>query len=146
MTMHRITIPLLGLAALAGPLAAQDSSRACLEPEAAMAQNGEALFTSRGCIGCHTIGAGVRIGPDLAGATARRELDWLRRFIKTPSSLLDSDSAAQALLAQSGGVRMPDLRLTDEEVEALLHYITRESRTAGAAANGGAKAVTCSGR
>lgn len=70
------------------------------------------------------------MGPDLAGVTGKRDLDWLRRWIKNPTAMLATDSLAKALLAQYKNVPMPTLRLEDDEVEPLLHYIARESRKA----------------
>lgn len=115
----------LGLA----PLAAQDAP--CRLPvDTVLAKRGEALFSSRACVGCHSIGKGKRVGPDLAGVTAARDLDWLRRWLKNPTAMLATDSLAKALLKQNNNVPMPTLRLADDEVEALLHYLARESGTA----------------
>lgn len=130
----------------AGRLAAQDSSAtgntgasgsSCLQPDAALAKRGQSLFNNRGCVGCHSIGQGKRSGPDLAGVTGRRELDWVRRFVKNPTPMFDSDSLAKALLAQYNNTRMPNLRLKDDEVEAVLHYIAQESQKVGAGAGEG---------
>jgi len=112
----------LGLA----PLAAQGAP--CRLPvDTTLAKRGEALFSSRACVGCHSIGKGKRVGPDLAGVTATRDLDWLRRWLKDPTAMLATDSLAKALLKQNNNVPMPMLRLADDEVEALIHYIARES-------------------
>ena len=112
-----------------GPLAAQQAP--CRLPvDTALATRGQALFSGRACVGCHSIGKGKRVGPDLAGVTARRDLDWLRRWLKNPTAMLASDSVAKALLAQNNNVAMPSMRLADDEVEALLHYIARESQKA----------------
>jgi protein SCO1/2 len=112
----------------AGRLAAQDgSASSCLEPDAAMAKRGQSLFTNRGCVGCHSIGGGKRSGPDLAGILQLRDHAWLRRWLKNPTEMFETDSLAKALLAQYNNTRMPNLRLKDDEVEALLHYIARES-------------------
>lgn len=121
----------------AGRLAAQDSTASnCLQPDAAMAKRGQSLFSNRGCIGCHSIGGGKRSGPDLAGVTERRDLAWLRRWLKNPTVMFDTDSTAKALLAQYNNTKMPNLRLKDDEVEALLHYIAQESHKAGASSGG----------
>ncbi len=110
----------------AGASAAQDA--ACvLRTDSTLAKRGEALFGSRACVGCHSIGKGKRVGPDLAGVTAQRDLDWLRRWLKNPTAMLATDSLAKTLLAQYNNVAMPALRLADDEVEALLHYLARES-------------------
>jgi mono/diheme cytochrome c family protein len=113
-----------------GPLAAQQAAPCRLPVDTVLATRGQALFTSRACVGCHTIGQGQRLGPDLVGVTEKRDLGWLRRWLKNPTAMLASDSLAKALLAQSNNVAMPSLRLGDDEVEALLHYVARESRKA----------------
>lgn len=112
------------LTMLAHPAAAQDT----LTVNPALASQGERLFTAKGCMACHTVGRGELVGPDLKGVTERRPLDWLRRFITQPSAMLRSDSLAKQLLAQYKNVPMPDLPLRDTEVDALIHYLKRESR------------------
>jgi cytochrome c551/c552 len=109
------------------PLAAQDAP--CRLPvDTVLAKRGQTLYSGRACLGCHSIGKGKSVGPDLAGVTEQRDLDWLRRWLKNPTAMLATDSLAKALLAQYNNVAMPTLRLADDEVEALLHYIARESR------------------
>jgi len=98
-----------------------------LQPDAALAKRGRSLFTNRGCEACHSIGKGKRAGPDLAGVMERRDLDWLRRWLKNTTAMLESDSTAQALLAEYRGVRMPAQKLADADIEALLQYIAQES-------------------
>lgn len=93
----------------------------------ALAKKGQSLWNSRGCTGCHSIGGGKRSGPDLAGVLERRELDWLRRWLKNTTEMLESDSIAMAMLAEYNNTKMPNLRLTDANVEALLHYIASET-------------------
>lgn len=119
-------------------LAAQDTNASsCLVPDAALAKRGQSLFTNRGCVGCHSIGGGKRSGPDLAGVTQQRDLAWLRRWLKNPTVMFDTDSTAKALLAQYNNTRMPNLRLKDDEVEALIHYMAQESpKAAGAGGEG----------
>src|SRR4029453_11473856 len=48
---------------------------------------GQALF-KKICAPCHTIGVGDRVGPDLRGVTARRDHDWLTRYIRNPGRML----------------------------------------------------------
>jgi len=108
-------------------------AQAPLQVDEAAAKRGQSLFQNRGCVGCHSIGKGKRSGPDLAGVTQRRSLEWLRRWIKNPTPMFDTDSTAKALLAEFNNTRMPNLRLKDDEVDALLHYIQQESDKAGAA-------------
>ena len=133
-----------GLLVLGGDvLGAQDSTAAagsnCLQPDAAAAKRGSTLWSSRGCAGCHSIGQGKRSGPDLAGVTERRDLAWLRRWLKNPTVMFETDSLAKALLAQYNNTRMPNLRLKDDEVESLLHHVAQESHKAGGGAGGEGK-------
>lgn len=119
---------------LAGGVAA-DAQAQALSVDADLAKRGKSLFTNKGCIACHTIGKGRSAGPDLAGVTERRPLDWLREFLKNTDQMLDTDSVAQALLKENDNIRMPNLRLKDTEVEALLHYLAQQSpKTGGDAA------------
>lgn len=129
---------LLVLGVAPGMLVAQDApASTCLVPDAALARRGQSVFTNKGCNGCHTIGGGKRAGPDLAGVTQLRELSWLRRWLKNPTEMFDTDSTAKALLAQYNNTRMPNLRLKDDEVEAVLHYMAQESSKASGAGSEG---------
>ncbi len=104
-------------------------------PEVRNISKGEGLFRTR-CSACHTIGAReeVRskapdIGPDLLNVTRKRDPAWLSRFIAEPDKMLaEKDPLAMALLAQYNNIPMPNLRLNNEEVEALITYIEEESR------------------
>ncbi len=59
---------------------------------------GEEIFQSN-CAGCHTIGKGNSVGPDLSGVTIRREENWLIRQIKDPDGLVEEkDPVALQLL------------------------------------------------
>lgn len=84
----------------------------------------EELF-ARKCASCHTVGKGVRVGPDLKDAHKRRSRTWLEGFVKAPSTFLDTDADARNLLAEFKGVRMPDLGLPDADVKALVGLIAR---------------------
>lgn len=80
---------------------------------------------ARKCGSCHTVGKGVRVGPDLKGVLARRNRAWVERFVKAPSAMLDTDSDARQLVTQFNGVRMPDLGLAEEDVRGLVDLIER---------------------
>ena len=75
------------------------------------------------CASCHTVGEGDRVGPDLKGSHERRDDAWLRTMIQFPSRLLDSDADARSLVTAFKNVRMPDLGLTDEQVQAMVELI-----------------------
>jgi protein SCO1/2 len=64
------------------------------------------------------------MGPDLAGVTARRDRVWLKRYILAPDKLLsEGDPIAVALFEKYQYARMPNLRLSSEEVAAVLSYV-----------------------
>ncbi len=48
---------------------------------------GQAIFEQK-CQGCHSIGGGQIVGPDLKGVTSRRDRDWLISFITSPDQLI----------------------------------------------------------
>jgi heme/copper-type cytochrome/quinol oxidase subunit 2 len=112
--------------AAVGSAFAQDGAAA----EAGPAASGKTLFEQK-CTACHTIGSGVRVGPDLAGVTQRRSEDWLLRFITAPDKLIAAqDPTATALLKQFNQIQMPNLGVTGDEARALIAHL----RSAGAAA------------
>jgi len=80
------------------------------------------LFIAK-CASCHTIGSGLRVGPDLKGAHERRNRDWLARMIRTPSAMLGVDADARKLLTEFNNVKMPDLGLTAEQTESMIDLI-----------------------
>src|ERR671936_433728 len=65
---------------------------------AELGEAGRDLFTRKGCAGCHTVGLGRSSGPDLFGVVERRQVDWLKNFLKNTQEMLDTDPLAQALL------------------------------------------------
>lgn len=94
---------------------------------------GEDLFRTR-CASCHTLGADAgslaalqRIGPDLAGVTARRERAWLRRWIKEPDRMLaEKDALAVSLYESYKRVPMPNLYLSEVDIDALLGFLDEQ--------------------
>ena len=96
-----------------------------------LAAQGKTLFQHKGCSACHTIGKKDKMpGPDLMGVTKRRTLTWLRRIIKTPEQMAVSDSIAQRLVREYK-TKMPSAKLSDPEVEALIHYLASRSAAPG---------------
>lgn len=97
--------------------------------------SGEQLFRTR-CSACHTLGAARgelsalrSIGPDLLGVTRLRDPAWLARWIKEPDRMLaENDPLASQLFQQYGKVAMPNLRLGDADVAALMDYLEAESQ------------------
>jgi protein SCO1/2 len=87
------------------------------------ARPGQALY-KRLCAGCHTVGQGDRVGPDLAGIAGRREREWLVRFISDPERMRrQKDPAALELVARFPTVRMPPMGVSGNDVGDLLAYV-----------------------
>jgi protein SCO1/2 len=104
-------------------------------PEVRNISRGESIWRTR-CAACHTIGGGDvtgsetgEIGPDLLNVTRTRERTWLTRWLAEPDQMLaEGDPLALALLAQWNNVAMPNLRLNQLEIEALIAYIEEETQ------------------
>ena len=124
----RLTV-VAGAAALFGalPLSLAHSQGSGFTVDAALAKKGKSLFANKGCVTCHSIGQGVRAGPDLLGVTDRRDHTWLKNWLKDPATMLQNDSIAMAMLAAAKGVKMPNVKLTEQEIDALLHYMAQET-------------------
>jgi protein SCO1/2 len=86
-------------------------------------QSMHAMF-AKACAGCHSIGRGDRVGPDLAGVGERRSLQWLTRFIADPEQVRrQKDPVALALAAKFPAVRMPAMGISETEAANLVAYI-----------------------
>lgn len=92
--------------------------------------NGQRLFASK-CSACHTIGKGDRLGPDLAGVSARRERAWIARYIQEPDEVLaKGDPIATALYNKYKKIGMPNLRLGSSDVADLVSFLETHAGTA----------------
>ena len=90
--------------------------------------NGQRLYASK-CSACHSLGQGDKVGPDLAGVTARRSRDWLMHYISEPDALLAAgDPIATALYRQYKEVRMPNLKLGASDVADIVLFLEGVSR------------------
>ncbi len=90
-------------------------------------ERGQGIFQDK-CASCHTIGAGVRVGPDLKGVVALRDRDWLLEWIQAPDEMLArGDPLATQLLAESNNIPMPNLSITSDEAADILAFIELES-------------------
>ena len=97
------------------------------------AETGEQVFQKK-CAGCHTIGGGKLVGPDLTGVTSRREEDWLFRQIQQPDTLIAEKDPIALQLLQEYNMPMVPLGLEDSEVAAVISYLKSIEQEATVAA------------
>jgi len=100
-------------------------------PQIRPPSSGEQIFRTR-CSSCHAVGSTEPgqpgIGPDLLGVTRQRDARWLARWLKEPDQMLaEQDPLATLLYEQYNRLAMPNLRLGDAEVAALLSYLEEET-------------------
>jgi cytochrome c oxidase subunit 2 len=85
----------------------------------AAAPSGEQLFTSNGCVGCHTLkaaGATAKVGPDL-GKLGKVDAKFLRTSIEDPN--------ADVTKGYKPNIMPQDFKkkLSKEEIDALVKYL-----------------------
>lgn len=123
------TLLLTLLLSAAPAVLARSAPAAVSAPVTATAEEGQAIFEAK-CTGCHTIGQGDLVGPDLKGVTDLRDREWLTAWITAPDELIaKEDPIAMELLSQFNNVPMPNLGLSEAEVASLIDYL---ATTAGA--------------
>lgn len=94
--------------------------------------HGEALFNTR-CEACHSLGAEEGIGPGLSGVIAKRDPQWLKQWIKEPDRLIaQNDPTAVALYQQYKNLPMPNLRLSDADVDSVMQFLSEREKASGA--------------
>lgn len=110
--------------------AATDQDQASERPPTATSDRGAFLFAVKGCVGCHMHAslprARMQVGPDLTGladraATRVPGLDargYVRQSLRDP----------QAYRVTGYAARMPDLRLTDDEIGSLSAFLLSSLR------------------
>ena len=116
----KLTLIAAAVAAFALPTSA--AAQGGFTVDGGLAKQGEKLWKSRGCSGCHVIGKKAG-GPDVVGVVNRRGVDWVRRWLKNTTEMLETDETAMALLAEWNNTKMPQIKLSDSEIEALIHYM-----------------------
>ena len=88
----------------------------------AAADEGKAVFESL-CAGCHTVGGGKKVGPDLAGLADRVDRAWAEKFVLAPQDVIASgDPTAKKLVAEYG-MAMPDVGVTAAQIGPLLAFL-----------------------
>ncbi len=99
--------------------------------------NAEETFKKQ-CTACHTIGEGDKIGPDLAGLSKRREVEWIVKFVNYPSGMIEGDEEeegyekadpiAKKLYDMYKPQMMTEFELDKSQVEAILKYIDGQKK------------------
>ncbi len=86
-----------------------------LSPNPELAAKGKQLFNQFQCASCHQLhGQGGEIGPDLSyEGLAGRSPEWIRQHFRHPSKLVEGSIMPAAA----------DLGLSEEDIEALTHYM-----------------------
>ncbi len=130
----------------AGLLLEMSARVLCAATLPASARAGQALFREK-CKGCHSIGQGDLVGPDLKGVTIRRDPNWLTRWISAPDQMLArKDPIALDLLQRYHHVPMPNLGLRHDQVSAVIAYLrTFSEGSAASPPPGGAVATPLRG-
>jgi protein SCO1/2 len=95
-------------------------------------------YFQKTCTACHTIGAGDKIGPDLAGLSKRRKVDWIVKFVNYPDGMINGDAEepgyekadpiAKKLFAMYKPQVMAEHEMTKAQVEAVLKYIDSKKK------------------
>lgn len=99
-------------------------------PDEELAERGEELFQSRGCVACHYVGRGERlVGPDLLGVPDRRTFPWFYHMVTSPDSMIRNDPDARQLFAEYM-TPMSDQNVQPDEVVALWEYLRHEAEEA----------------
>ena len=129
-----ITISKLGLCSLVvGGLAlgaSRAQAQAPMSEDSTNVKRGDELFVSKGCNTCHNIShTGKMSGPDLGGIVQNRDREWLRQFLKNTDQMLATDPLAIAMLKKWKNVKMPQVQLSDSEVEALINYLETKTHS-----------------
>jgi cytochrome c2 len=95
-------------------------------PEASLLSEGRALMDQAGCYACHLLPGHEdwqSVAPDLDGLGEKTSPEWLRAWLKAPAAVLPA-------------TKMPDFRLSDEDVEALTAFLWTRPPKPGATVPG----------
>jgi mono/diheme cytochrome c family protein len=116
----------LGLYVQTSPPGESGVSASAATASTAGAAQGQRLFEST-CAGCHTLGGGRGVGPDLAGISARRERDFIIRYTVEPDVLHAEGHPIALELAAEYPFPMPNVGVTRTQAEQILAYLDDRS-------------------
>jgi mono/diheme cytochrome c family protein len=109
-------------AAAASPLAALKVPDIVFSTAQADLDKGKELFSAKGCNGCHKIGGGKLVGPDLKGVTGRRDKQWIAKMILRPDLMTKEDPTAKDLF-KTYMTQMPNQGVPEADLPALISYL-----------------------
>ena len=90
---------------------------------AASIKAGQAIVKEK-CLVCHNIaGDGMVMASDLAISYKEHDKAWSRKMIAQPSKMLAQDPIAKELLVKYNNVAMPDLGLSEEELDNIIDFL-----------------------
>lgn len=96
-------------------------------------------FTTN-CATCHSIGGGDagKTGPDLAGVTKRRKMDWIVKFVQYPTGMIEGDAEeegyekadpiAKKIYAAYKPAMMSEQELDEKQIKAIMAYIDSQKK------------------
>ncbi len=95
-------------------------------PQTPRLNHGRALLVRYNCIGCHTLQGVERpamLAPDLSSVGTKVSREWIYKWLKEPRTILDADGnvVVDGVATQP---RMPQFRLSDEELRALSAFLS----------------------
>lgn len=112
------------------------TSQGGISSDPAVIAAGESLFQGN-CRACHAINQNL-VGPALAGVYDRRDMEWIKAFIRNSQAVIASgDEYAVALYEEYNNTVMTSFNFTDEEIESIISYIKFEAENVPAAADAG---------
>jgi cytochrome c2 len=88
---------------------------------------GKELFESN-CTACHAIHK-VKVGPALKDISKRRNMKWIRNFVRNPMRMIEvkKDPYAMALYKQHNNTQMTAFpSFSDKDIDAIVQYIEDE--------------------
>lgn len=98
------------------------AQRDAISTDEAVIKQGKSLFEDWTCNTCHAVGRKL-VGPDLAGVYDRRELDWIKSFVKNAGKMIAAgDPQAVALYEEYNQIMSP-WALDDNQIMAILAYV-----------------------
>lgn len=80
------------------------------------------------CIACHNITGGDKIGPELAGVSQRRPMEWIFKFVKTPQAMIDSGDKTATELFAKYKIPMANQNLNDDDIKAIIEHVESEAK------------------